>query len=166
MKDIIDRAIEKMIALSDGDLHDIEHFIKVHAYARLIGRSELADSVTQTVLELAAITHDIACPICREKYGSARGNMQELEGMPLCREFLAEFELSDELKERVVWLVGHHHSTDRVSLPEHRILLEADYLVNARESAYPREKLRGERDLIFRTRSGRALFDALYSRMI
>ena len=42
MKDIIDRAIEKMIALSDGDLHDIEHFIKVHAYARLIGRSELA----------------------------------------------------------------------------------------------------------------------------
>ena len=32
--------IPKMIAYSQGDLHDIEHFLKVYAYARTIGSGE------------------------------------------------------------------------------------------------------------------------------
>lgn len=41
-----------------------------------------------TTLELAAIVHDIACPLCREKYGNADGKKQEEEGVPLVYSFL------------------------------------------------------------------------------
>ena len=68
---------EKMIAFSEGNLHDIDHFIRVWTYARTIGELERLDAYTQYVLETAALTHDIACPLCREKYGSTNGKYQE-----------------------------------------------------------------------------------------
>ena len=83
----------KMIDFYRGSLHDIEHFLKVHAYALLIGRLEDLDEKTQRTLEIAAIVHDIACPLCREKYGAAYGDKQEIESEALLRPFLEEFAL-------------------------------------------------------------------------
>lgn len=163
MNTIINAALKKMIAISDGNLHDIEHFVKVHSYARCIGSDEIKDEETMLVLELAALLHDIGCPLCRRKYGSTRGDLQELEGMALSREFLSEFKLDDSVVERVVWLVGHHHTLNDVTLAEHRILLEADYLVNASECNDSAEKLLSARNTIFRTESGIGLFDSIYT---
>ena len=70
---IVSQAIEKMIAFYKGNIHDIDHFIKVWAYAKAIGELEGLDAHTQEVLELAAVIHDISCPLCREKYGKALG---------------------------------------------------------------------------------------------
>ena len=72
--------LEKMIAFSRGNLHDIDHLIRVWTYARTIGELEQLDGETQFLLEVAAITHDIACPLCREKYGNTNGKLQETEG--------------------------------------------------------------------------------------
>ena len=47
--------------------------------AKTIGELEGLDRHTQEVLELAAVVHDIACPLCREKYGNASGKNQERE---------------------------------------------------------------------------------------
>ena len=52
------------------------------------------DQETQYILEVAAITHDIACPFCREKYGNTNGKYQEKEGMPIVKEFLADTGMS------------------------------------------------------------------------
>lgn len=60
-------AIEKMIDFYNGDLHDIYHFLKVWAFAKSIGEQEVLDARTQETLELAAVVHDISCPLCREK---------------------------------------------------------------------------------------------------
>lgn len=68
----ISQIMEKMIAFSNGNIHDIDHLIRVWTYARTIGELESLDQQTQYVLEIAAITHDIACPLCREKYGRYR----------------------------------------------------------------------------------------------
>ena len=65
--------LKKMITFSNGNIHDIDHLIKVWTYAKTIGELEGLDPETQFVLEVAAITHDIACPLCREKYGNAKG---------------------------------------------------------------------------------------------
>ena len=73
---IVSEAIEKMIAFYKGSIHDIDHFIKVWSYAKTIGELEGLDAHTQEVLELAAVIHDIACPLCREKYGKALGKLQ------------------------------------------------------------------------------------------
>ena len=63
----IAQIMEKMIAFSEGNIHDITHLSCVWTYAKTIGELEGLDADTQFVLEVAAITHDIACPLCRRK---------------------------------------------------------------------------------------------------
>lgn len=57
----ISRIMESMIAFSDGNIRDINHLICVWGYAKTIGELEQLDRDTQFILEVAAITHDIAC---------------------------------------------------------------------------------------------------------
>ena len=63
---IVSTAIQKMIAFYKGNHHDINHFLKVWSMAKTIGELEGLDGHTQEVLELTAVVHDIACPLCRE----------------------------------------------------------------------------------------------------
>lgn len=134
--------MKKMIDFSEGNLHDINHFMKVHSFAKTIGELENLDTETMLILETAAITHDIACPLCRQKYGNTNGKYQEQEGMILVREFLAGTGLTDDQTERVVYLVGHHHTPDCIEGMDYQILIEADYLVNADESSCSEENIR------------------------
>ena len=62
----ISQIMEKMIAFSNGNLHDMNHLMCVWTYAKTIGELEGLDRKTQETLEIAAITHDIACPLCRK----------------------------------------------------------------------------------------------------
>ena len=61
---------KKMIDYSHGNLHDINHFMKVYAYAKMIADEEQLDPDTQKLVEMTALVHDIACPLCRVKYGN------------------------------------------------------------------------------------------------
>jgi uncharacterized protein len=160
----ISEIMKQMIFLSDGNTHDISHFLKVHAYARLIGESEGLDASTLYTLEAAALLHDIACPLCREKYGNTNGKKQELEGMPLARAFFHGTDVPDGDAERVVYLVGHHHTVKPVDGIDYQILLEADYLVNADESRYSAENIRSAEQQLFRTKTGTALLRSIYPR--
>ena len=152
----------KMIQYSNGNLHDINHFLKVYAYAKTIGECEQLDGETQTVLEIAAILHDIACPLCRRKYGNTNGPYQELEGAVLAREFLKDSGYSDKFIERVVFLVGHHHTLKNIAGMDYQILIEADYLVNAEESSYSKANIRNTMEHIFRTKTGISLLKSIY----
>ena len=105
---------KKMIAYSEGNTHDINHFLKVWSFARTIGQLEGLDGRTQEILEAAALLHDIACPLCREKYGNTNGKYQEKEGMPLAEAFLKDCGLSPEDNARIVYLVGHHHTLEDI----------------------------------------------------
>lgn len=96
----IAQLLEKMIDYSAGNIHDIDHLIRVWTYAKTIGELEGLDANAQFILETAAITHDIACPLCREKYGNTNGKYQEQEGIPLVRAFLSDTGLSPEQIER------------------------------------------------------------------
>ena len=63
----IAQIMEKMIAFSEGNIHDITHLSCVWTYAKTIGELEGVDAETQFILEVAAITHDIACPHLEQK---------------------------------------------------------------------------------------------------
>ena len=95
--------MERMIDMSKGNLHDINHFMKVYAFSRIIGLQEELPEITQTILETAAVIHDIACPLCREKYGNTNGKFQEQEGIPLAQNFFADVELRNE--SYILWLI-------------------------------------------------------------
>lgn len=100
---LIASATQKMIEFYRGSCHDINHFLKVWAFAKTIGELEGLDSHTQTVLELAAVVHDIACPLCREKYGNTDGKNQERESPPLVEEFFRELPAAREDVTRISW---------------------------------------------------------------
>ncbi len=158
----ISEIMNEMIAYPGNTLHDIAHFMKVYTLAKTIGELEHLDSQTQMTLEVAAIVHDIACPLCREKYGNTNGKHQQEEGMILAEEFLADKGLPYKMKERVVYLVGHHHTFTNVEGMDYQILLEADYLVNADESSYPESSNRSFLNKVFKTASGIAIMKSMY----
>ncbi len=157
-----DKLIRKMIDFYQGNKHDVAHFMKVYAYAETIGLSEGLDERTQKTLEYAAIVHDIACPICRVKYGNTNGKYQEAESEALLIPFLEEFDMDDEMKDRIIYLVSHHHTYTNVDGMDYRILLEADYLVNADESNYSKESIQAFKKNVFQTKSGIHILDSLY----
>lgn len=152
----------KMINYSKGNLHDINHFMKVYTYAKTIAECEKVTSDKQKIIEIAAIIHDIACPLCREKYGNTDGKLQEKEGAVLAEEFLQGTGLSNEMADRIVFLVAHHHTLQGVDGIDYQILLEADYLVNADESGYQESNIRNVMDSVFKTSTGKMLLQSVY----
>ena len=159
---IVAKAIAKMIDFYKGNLHDIEHFLKVWGYAKTIGELEGLDRTIQQRLELTAVVHDISCPLCREKYGSADGKHQELESPPLVENFFADMPVASAEVERISWVVAHHHTYTNVEGLDYQILLEADFLVNASESHYTRALIENTRKAMFRTAAGLRLLDSIY----
>lgn len=159
---MLEKLFLKMLEFYAGNRSDIEHFVKVHAYARQLGLLEGLDARTQFTLEAAAIVHDIACPLCREKYGNTLGSNQERESEAILRPFLAEFELDPDTLERIVYLVSRHHTYTGVDGADCQILLEADFLVNAGESGYSRETIESFRSGVFKTASGLRLLHGIY----
>lgn len=159
----ISSIIEKMIVSSDGNQHDITHFMKVWGYAKVIGELEQLDEHTQLLLEVAAVTHDIACPLCRETYGNTNGKLQEQEGAVLVADFLKDTGLTQQDINRVAFLVGHHHTYTSIDGPDYQILIEADYLVNAEEHHDSAEQIQSAFETIFRTESGIRLLKAMYA---
>ena len=158
----IAQLLEKMIDYSAGNIHDIDHLIRVWSYAKTIGELEGLDANAQFILETAAITHDIACPLCREKYGNTNGKYQEQEGIPLVRAFLSDTGLSPEQIERVAYLVGHHHTLAQIDGIDYQILIEADYLANASENGYAKEIIQRFLDRFCKTASGAQLLRAAF----
>ena len=110
---------------------------------------------------MAAILHDIACPLCREKYGSTAKEYQEPEGAILAAEFLGDSGYPQALIDRVVYLVGHHHTLDQINGMDYQILVEADYLVNAGKG-YESDKIRYAMEHVFKTKTGIGLLRSMY----
>ena len=150
---------EKMTDFYEGNRHDVAHFLKVWGWARTIGRLEGLDLRMQALLEMEAVVHDIACPVCREKYGNTAGAHQEAESERVLRPFLEEFNLPPETEERLIRVVSHHHTYTGIDGPDYQILLEADFLVNAYEDQLDADAIRTFRDKVFRTGSGISLLN-------
>lgn len=139
-QDRLDRLFGEMTAYYSGDPRRVQHFVKVHGFAALIGSIEKLDPAVQEVLEAAAYVHDIGIRPAEEKYGCCDGKLQEQEGPAAAREMLTGLGFDEVLVKRVCWLVGHHHTYDRIDGMDYQILVEADFLVNLYESFQDRHE--------------------------
>ncbi len=155
-------AIEKMTDFYKGNIHDIYHFLKVWAFAKNIGEAEGLDPKTQETLEMAAVVHDIACPLCREKYGNTSGKHQEEESAPLVAEFFKDVPAGELDVERITWLVTHHHTYTNVEGMDYQILVEADFLVNLFEDGSTPDMQKNVFIRNFRTEGGKRLFRLMF----
>ena len=111
---------------------------------------------------MAAVVHDIACPLCREKYGNTSGKHQEEESAPLVAEFFKDVPAGELDVERITWLVTHHHTYTNVEGMDYQILLEADFLVNLHEQNSGLDAVREAEAAVFRTRTGREILRCQY----
>lgn len=141
----------------DHHAERIQHFTKVHSYARHIGLAEGLDAETQFTLELAALTHDIGIGPATALYGTCNGKLQEEVGPGYGRTLLEALGVDAHIVERVCYLIAHHHTYANVDGLDYRILLEADFLVNLYENNTPQEGVISALDTIFVTPTGRKL---------
>lgn len=155
--ELIDEITRSMIAHDAGSAKRIQHFIKVHRLAQLIGRAERIDLHAQFVLECAALVHDIGIGPCEVKYGHCTGALQEREGPAYARELLRGLGMADADIERVCYLVAHHHTYDCIEGIDYQILVEADFLVNLYEQRASLDAVEQALTRIFRTAAGSEL---------
>ena len=129
---MVEKVTALMIEYFGRDARRIHHFLEVYGFARTIARAEGLDGELLSVIELAALTHDIGIKPSEEKYGSSAGHYQEIEGPAPARELLAKAGCAQDMIERVAWLIAHHH----------QVLVEADFLVNIHEDEIARRSYR------------------------
>ena len=151
-----------MIELYKGDSRRIQHFCKVHSYARLIAQMENVDYKTLFIIETAALTHDIGIHTCEEKYGECGGRLQEKEGPALAKELLERLGFETDISERVQYLIAHHHTYHEIDGLDFQILVEADFLVNIDEDQMSKEAIQSIKEKIFKTRTGINYINYLY----
>lgn len=152
----------KMIQYYKGDPKRIQHFIKVHSFARLIGIGENLSHDEQFRLEAAALVHDIGIRPAEEKFGSCTGKLQEQEGPEPARKMLLSLGFDSSVTEQVCFLVAHHHTYDEVNGMDYRILLEADFLTNLYEDSCSAQAVQAALKNIFRTKTGTALCRTMF----
>lgn len=149
----------KMTSYEDGNSHNINHFLKVFAFAKSIGEGEGLDTETQEILEVAAIVHDIGIKSSMKEFGNCNGPNQEKLGEPIARKMLLSIGYSEKMAERVAFLVGHHHTYNKISGKDYQILVEADFIVNLYEGNVEREEIETVKQRIFKTNTGITLLE-------
>ena len=162
MQEKLRKLMLAMIAYNNGDAKRIQHLIKVHAFARLIGEEENMDAKELYILEAAALTHDIGIRNSEKKYGTCTGRQQEVEGPPEAEKLLKTLGFADDVTERVYWLIAHHHTYNNINSMDYRILVEADFLVNLYEDGAGIEAVKTAYDRIFKTTAGRNICRTMY----
>ena len=150
--------IRAMIKYDGGDAPRIQHFVKVHDFARMIAVAEGMNEEDLFVLEAAAILHDVGIHVSEAKYGNCDGKHQEELGPDEARKVLSEVDgFTAAQIERICWLIAHHHTYQDVTSLDHRILLEADFLVNIMEDGLSKEAALKAYHNIFKTSCGKMI---------
>lgn len=162
MKESTSTIINEMIGYYAKDPRRVNHFLKVYSFAKSIGELEKLDFETQYILEISAIMHDIGIKVSEEKYNSSAGSYQELEGPIEARKMLMKFGFSIAEIERICYLIGHHHTYNKIDKIDYQILIEADFLVNIYEDEIKTEQIKIIRDKYFKTKSGIRFLENLY----
>ena len=146
-----------MIELYRGDAKRIQHFCKVHSYAKLIAETENVDKECLFIIEAAALTHDIGIHFCEEKYGNCNGKLQEKEGPAIAEKMLKELGFDQDVSDRVQYLIAHHHTYNNIDEIDYQILVEADFLVNIMEDGLSKEAALKAYESIFKTTCGKMI---------
>ncbi len=146
-----------LLELTETNKHDprrINHGFKVYCIAKLIAYMEDLDTRTSTIIEAAAILHDIAIRFVETNYISSSGKRQEEYGSIIARPILESVSKDNEFIERVLFLIAHHHTYEDISGIDYQILIEADFIVNVDEGNITLKAFLNAREKFFKTSSG------------
>ncbi|AZV55193.1 HD domain-containing protein [Clostridium sp. AWRP] len=162
MSDLASYVTKKMILYFGNDIKRINHALKVYGFSKTIGQLEGLNDNEMLILELASILHDIGIKESERKYNSSAGNYQEIEGPPVAKELLKEIDLDDTIIKRVCFLIGNHHSYNKIDKIDLQILIESDFLVNTYENNIKISDIEYMKNKYFKTSTGKELLNSIY----
>ena len=88
--------------------------------------------------------------------------LQEQEGPAPAREICTSLGFKEDDIERICFLIAHHHTYTNVEGMDYRILLEADFLVNAFEGNASIESIQHAKESFFETETGKHILDTMF----
>ena len=156
LKNIIimrNKLIERMKQIFGQDQKRIDHALAVLGYADWIRFSEGGDPFIVTA---AAIFHDIGITQAELKYNSSAPRYQEIEGPPIARKVLQDYNIEADKIDHICKIIANHHSAKDIDTTEFRIIWDADWLVNipTEYSDTDTDQLRSIIDKVFKTKKG------------
>ncbi|HPR31839.1 MAG TPA: HD domain-containing protein [Prolixibacteraceae bacterium] len=159
---MVPEVMQKMIFYFGDDIRRINHALKVYGFARCLAGLEGLDQEQIRVVEIAALLHDIGIKEAERKYQSTAGPYQEKEGPPVALGLLHDFPLERNTLDRIIYLIGNHHSYTKINGKDFQILVEADFLVNISEDEMPVHSIIAIRNRYFTTETGRSFLEKMY----
>ncbi len=154
--------IAEMIEIFGNDKKRIDHAVKVYGYASAISELESLDPETGEIIAITAILHDIGIKECERKFNTSAWKCQETEGPPMARDILRKLQVSEDIIERVCFIIGHHHSFEYIDGMDFQVLIEADFIVNATEKDLDKNTAMDFVDRYFKTASGKKIIETMY----
>lgn len=139
--------------------HDLSHLMLVADFARRLAAAQNTAPEMMERIEAAAILHDIACPVLRTQYGRASGKKQEEYGPGMAEPLLIKAGFDRQERDRICFLIGMHHSPEKIDGTDAQILLEADALVNTIEGGWSRQAADAYARRWFATAQGRRMME-------
>jgi HD superfamily phosphodiesterase len=152
----------EMISYFGNDTRRINHALKVQSFCSLICGLEQLNDKEQLIINLAGILHDIGIKEAERKYNSSAGPYQEKEGPAIAEEIMKKNSIHNDISERVCYIIGHHHTYNKIDGVDFQILVEADFLVNIYEDQIDKSSVTSIKDKYFKTKTGIKLLEKLY----
>ena len=155
------KIIDNMKQYFENDKKYIDHALKVLSYTKELLKQEKGDS---QIVFTTAILHDIGIKLCKKKYNSTGGQLQEIEGPPIARKILKELEVDSKIIDEVCDIIASHHSPGEINTLNFKIIWDADWLVNLEDeyNIKNKEKLEKVINKIFLTKTGKNLGKLVY----
>ena len=159
---IFGQVLSRMVEYNAPDMMLINHAMKVYSFTQVICGGEKVDEDVQLIAGLSGILHDIGIREAERKYQSSAWNYQELEGPAIAKDLLQSIDISATTLDRVLYIIGNHHSYAKIDGIDFQILVEADFFVNIDEDG-PKKRSRLElAKKVFSTATGKELLERLY----
>ena len=159
---MINKLFISMADYFKGDQKRINHFVKVHSFAKLIGETENIDEKSLFILECASLTHDIGIKKGKELYNRNDGKIQEQLGPKEAEKMMKNLDFQQDVIDRVMFLIANHHTYKSIESIDLQILVEADFLVNTCEDNLSRETAVKLGEKVFKTNTGKQLLKNLF----
>lgn len=75
---------------------------------------------------------------------------------------LSKLNINKSVIDRVCFLIGHHHTYNKIDNIDYQILIEADFLVNIDEDCIEKDKVSIIKDKYFKTNAGKRFLENMY----
>ena len=159
---MVEDVIFEMIGYFKDDVKRINHALKVFGFSLAIRSAEKLSDIENEIINYTSILHDIGIKETEKKYNSTLGKYQEIEGPSIAKQILEKLNISKDIIDRVCYIIGNHHSYNKIDGLDFQILVESDFIVNIFEDNMDKKSIESIYIKYFKTDNGKKILEKNY----